>query len=153
MHSGTMVKSNRIILAALGMVVTFCALCIAAWVIGPSVRRLFGDPFDYNSDYTSPEAWLQSLIVVSSSVMVAFVPVGLWLRSGHRTTTATDAFVVANPVTFVMAFYFYQRLFAQACSEGILSYEYISIKMGGVQALLTLVAYAPAIWIITRIRR
>jgi hypothetical protein len=72
---------------------------IGAFIGGPVVRAVFGEPFDFLSDYTSPEALFQAVVTQLAAASFVFTCVGVLI--GKSTRVIGNALWACNPMSML----------------------------------------------------
>jgi hypothetical protein len=137
-----------------GTLTSLAAAAVGAAFVGPLVRRAFGAPHDYASDYTSPPALVQALLVQAATFLAAFFLAGWVWSKWVRDCSWKTALWAANPLTVGLAFLVLMLCLDGAnVPDGELTWEYIGTAMWGIQLCLAVPLYASAFILGARIGR
>ena len=137
---------RRIRLLAAGVLITATGVTLAGTCVGPIVRSVCGAPRDYGSDYISPEALLQALAVVTSTVVVLCAACGWVCARAGKALTLREAIWMLNPLTTAAAIVILMRVVdGTSFAMEQLAGEYLSPAMLGIQALLGSPVYSASI--------
>jgi hypothetical protein len=137
-----------------GTLTSFLAGATGAAIVGPAVRHVFGAARDYASDYESPQALMQALIVQTATLAAAFLFSGWVVSRVVREFSWKTALWVANPVTVGLAFLLLMLWLEGAyVPDGQLTWEYIGPVMWGVQLCLAAPLHASALMFGARMGR
>jgi hypothetical protein len=120
--------ASGLYLSLLGVLVVVVAQYLSAVVVGPAVRWLFGEPRDFMSDYTSPEAFLQGTIVQVSVLGGGFLSLGVLAGVRRLIHRPSQAFWAANPLTLFLGL-FLSFLYHQAALLNDVPYEYAGVSL------------------------
>jgi hypothetical protein len=129
-----------IVAVLLGTAVSFGALYMAARIVGPAVRAMFGEPFGYGQDYATSQAWLEATAVRVLTSGIAFLFVGMVLPSLAGRRPWVVALMIANPVSACIGYGIYQRVWS-----GAFAGEYFGYVGMAVIALTSPLIFAPCI--------
>jgi hypothetical protein len=143
--------------AAIGLLLTgtlgsFVAAAAGAALVGPVVRQVFGPPYGYASDSTSPQALMQALLVQTATLLGACLFIGWLLSKLARDCSWKTALWAANPLTVGAAFFGLMLwLDGARVLDGELTSEYISPVIWVIQLCLAAPLYASALILGARI--
>jgi cytochrome bd-type quinol oxidase subunit 2 len=91
--------TGKLVLFVVGVASLAVSQIVGAFIAGPLVRAVFGEPFDFHSDYTSPQALFQAVVTQVAAASLTFTGVGIII--GKRTRITGDAFWACNPLSML----------------------------------------------------
>lgn len=89
----------------LGGAATAFGIIIAVRFVDPPLRHAFGNPYGYDFDYTTLQAWIYAAFIRVSCIAFAFSIIGLFLRNSRQTSTKFLAVAVGNPVSIFLGLF------------------------------------------------
>ena len=126
-----------------GIATVILMLILALFVIGPAVRHFWGEPYGFNEDYMSPNTFRQVLIVQGIALGIGHILYGLTASSWFQARRILWSYLATNPLTVFVGFLLYFLIIPQ---DNVPS-EYFSFLVGGILALLSLVIWAPCVFL------
>jgi hypothetical protein len=91
------------------MAAVTCALLLALTIIGPAFRRWFGAPLDFNTDYTSKEAFRQALTIQGIALGLVFLLLGMIATGWGSRSAMKWSLWAANPASIGLGYLLYRK--------------------------------------------
>jgi hypothetical protein len=101
-----------------GIITASAGLAVGAFTIGPLLLWGFGEPLDFNSNYSSRPATFQALIAHGIALFLTYFVLGA-ARGITSRSSRPGASWAANPLTLGSGYWIYRMAFA-----AVLPYEY-----------------------------
>jgi hypothetical protein len=127
-----------------GIVVVISMLIVALLIVGPLVRKYFGEPFDFNSDYESFSAMRQAFAVQSFSLGLGFLLFGMATKAWKNDRILLWSILAANPITIMIGYliYFFNSSLFDYTVTG-----YYNLEVGGILFLISPIIFTPCAYL------